>query len=106
SNPRSQSRGRADKAPAGVFPPERFESQGRQRVGRAPVKLAPARNSWVVAVLLVVGCQPAAPLGRSGIELTPPASWQRVEPSAWMVPGEPLAAWSGPEGSSLVVYRT
>ena len=23
-----------------------------------------------------------------------------------MVPGTPLAAWSGPEGSSLVVYRT
>jgi hypothetical protein len=23
-----------------------------------------------------------------------------------MVPGKPLAAWSGPEGSSLVVYRT
>jgi hypothetical protein len=59
-----------------------------------------------VAVLLVMGCQAAPPLGRSGIELTPPATWRRVEPSAWMVPGEPLAAWSGPESSSLVVYRT
>jgi hypothetical protein len=75
-------------------------------VVRAPVKLAPAKNPWVMAVLLVVGCQSAAPLERSGIELTPPGSWRRVESSAWMVPGVVLAAWVGPDGSSLVVYRT
>ena len=28
------------------------------------------------------------------------------EPATWMVPGTPLAAWSGPDGSSFVVYRT
>ena len=29
-----------------------------------------------------------------------------VNPSRWMVPGKPLAAWTGPDGSSLVIYRT
>jgi hypothetical protein len=24
----------------------------------------------------------------------------------WLVPGTPLAAWSGPDGASLVIYRT
>src|SRR5206468_136750 len=36
----------------------------------------------------------------------PPASWRRVDPSARMVPGLAMAAWTGPDGSSLVVYRT
>jgi hypothetical protein len=60
------------------------------------------------AALLVVlpGCNPAAPLERAGIELAPPASWHRERPSTWMVPGTPLAAWSGPDGSSFVIYRT
>jgi hypothetical protein len=51
------------------------------------------------------GCQPVDPLQRAGIALAVPGSWKRVEPSTWMVPGTPLAAWSGPEGSSLAVYR-
>src|SRR5207248_3181479 len=60
----------------------------------------------VVALVLTLGCQQAGPSGLPGIELTPPGSWRRAESSAWMVPGVPLAAWSGPDGSSLVVYRT
>ncbi len=36
----------------------------------------------------------------------PPASWRPVEPSAHQVPGVALAAWAGPEGSSLSLYRT
>jgi hypothetical protein len=77
-----------------------------RRVVRAPVKIAPLRDTLVVAFVLTLGCGPAGSEGFPGFELAPPATWRRVEPSAWMVPGVPLAAWSGPEGSSLVVYRT
>jgi hypothetical protein len=43
---------------------------------------------------------------RAGIALAPPASWRPVESSTRQVPGVPLAAWAGPNGASLVVYRT
>jgi hypothetical protein len=43
---------------------------------------------------------------RAGIALAPPASWRSTSPSSHQVPGVPLAAWIGPEGSSFVVYRT
>ena len=72
---------------------------------RAVVRIAPVWIAWFVAVFGFVGCQPAGSSGLSGLALTPPTSWRRVDPSAAMVPGVPLAAWSGPEGSSLVVYR-
>ena len=52
------------------------------------------------------GCQPEAPLEQAGITLEPPGSWQPKNAATWMVPGTPLAAWSGPDGSSLVAYRT
>ena len=29
-----------------------------------------------------------------------------MSPTTWMVPGVPLRAWSGPDGASLVLYRT
>ncbi|WP_422930926.1 hypothetical protein [Singulisphaera sp. PoT] len=35
-----------------------------------------------------------------------PKEWRSVPESTWAVPGTPLAAWSGPHGSSLVVYRS
>ena len=73
---------------------------------RAPLTVAPVRDLLVVALVLTSGCQPTGSSGLPGIELAPPASWQRVQPSTWMVPGVALAAWSGPEGSSLVLYRS
>lgn len=64
-------------------------------------------NTALGALLaVIVGCQPAAPLDRAGIGLEPPTSWQPKNRTTWMVPGTPLAAWSGPDGSSLAVYRT
>jgi hypothetical protein len=36
----------------------------------------------------------------------PPPAWRAVKPSTWIVPGVPMAAWSGPDGSSLVLYRS
>lgn len=60
----------------------------------------------ILAVAGVGGCGQGDPLQRAGLTLAPPDSWRIAERSRWMVPGTPLAAWSGPDGSSLTVYRT
>ena len=57
-------------------------------------------------LVLSQGCKPGTPIDRAGITVTPPASWHSVPPTTWMVPGTPLAAWSGPDGASFVIYRT
>ena len=62
--------------------------------------------SIIGALVLVSGCQPAGPLARAGIAFTVPASWRPVEPPASRIPGVPLGAWTGPDGASLVLYRT
>jgi hypothetical protein len=51
------------------------------------------------------GCQPGSPLQRAGIELELSSSWQPVAPSRWLVAGRAIAAWKGPQGSSLSIYR-
>jgi hypothetical protein len=76
------------------------------RVVRARKKIALRRLSLAALALLIAGCQRAGPLGRAGVALTPPESWHPVPTARVMVPGVPLAAWSGPDGSSLVVFRT
>lgn len=62
----------------------------------------------VLAVVLagLSGCTEATPLAAAGVGLSLPAGWHAVDRSTWLVPGTPLAAWAGPGGSSLVVYRT
>jgi len=75
-------------------------------VARVPNKLALLCTSLVISLTSLSSCQRADRLESAGITLAPPASWQPVDRLSWMVPGEPLAAWSGPEGASLVVYRT
>jgi hypothetical protein len=57
-------------------------------------------------VVVIPGCNPGTLLERSGIELKVPTAWHSVRATTWMVPGTPLAGWSGPDGSSLVIYRT
>ena len=52
------------------------------------------------------GCAPPGPLEVAGVEVRPPDGWSPVARDRWPVPGTPLAAWAGPSGSSLVVYRT
>jgi hypothetical protein len=65
------------------------------------------RSAALVALLgLISGCGPRTPLDRAGIVLGVQDSWHAQRPTKWMVPGTPLAAWSGPDGSSLVVYQT
>jgi hypothetical protein len=76
-------------------------------MGRWVVMRSTRAAALVVAFhLLIVGCQPANRLNRSGLQLAPPASWRPVKAATWIAPGLPLAAWSGPSGSSLVLYRT
>jgi hypothetical protein len=59
-----------------------------------------------LAALGTSGCQPSTPLQRAGVELRVPDSWRPIEPSTPLVPGTPLSAWRGPDGASLVLYRT
>ena len=73
---------------------------------RTPITLVLFLLRLMPILAVIPGCARGTPLERSGVAVTPPASWQQVRPTAWMVPGTALAAWSGPDGSSLVIYRT
>jgi len=66
------------------------------------------RNSIFLIALLVLpgGCHQSDPLARCGIELRLPPTWSLVEPDRFVVPGDPLAAWVGPEGASLSLFTT
>lgn len=75
---------------------------------RVGFRLAPGlrRVGFGVALCgLAVGCEAGSGLAGSGVAVEPPPSWRPVAATTWPVPGTALAAWSGPEGSSLVVYR-
>ncbi len=52
------------------------------------------------------GCGAGDALERAGVTVRPAADWRPIATSTWPVPGVPLAAWSGPDGASLVVYKT
>lgn len=71
---------------------------------RSPlVRVARAlRRSWAISLVLAAcGCQSyPAP------ELDVPDGWIPTELSTYTVPGDPIAAWRGPEDASLVVYAT
>jgi hypothetical protein len=56
--------------------------------------------------MLVGGCTTSDPLARAGVSVRPPTDWKPVASTTWPVAGTPLAAWSGPSGSSLVVYQS
>ncbi len=59
-----------------------------------------------IVMLPLLGCGPGGWGGGDAVRVEPPRSWKRVEATRWRVPGVAIAAWSGPENSSLVVYRT
>jgi hypothetical protein len=64
-------------------------------------RLAP----WVLLTSLVVtGCGPTTPLDKAGLSISPGAGWTSIPTSSVVAPGEVIAAWSGPENSSLTVY--
>jgi hypothetical protein len=75
-------------------------------VVRAPWELALRSIGLASAVVAFAGCLPGGAPRDHGIALSPPSSWRPAAAATWMVPGTPLLAWSGPEDSSLVVYRT
>jgi hypothetical protein len=81
-------------------------NQGKEYHGVMGVWYRSALLPMAVALVVFSGCQPATPMARAGITLTLPASWQPAAPAASRVPGVPLAAWAGPDGSTLVLYRT
>jgi hypothetical protein len=57
------------------------------------------------SLLLITGCG-GTPLERAGVSgLRPSEGWTEVDPSRFAVPGRAIAAWSGPNGSSLVVAK-
>ena len=71
-----------------------------------------ARSSHAIRMIslcvlsLLSGCGGGSPLGRAGIDsLSVPTGWTPTRPDYWEVPGVPISAWKGPNGSSFVVYR-
>jgi hypothetical protein len=52
------------------------------------------------------GCGPSDALGRAGVTLLMPPGWSAVPASTWPVPGTSMAAFRGPGGESLVIYRS
>lgn len=59
-----------------------------------------------VFLLVGVGCEPSSTAEGFASRLKLPEGWKAVDRETWRAPGQRLASWSGPEGSSLVVYRT
>jgi hypothetical protein len=60
---------------------------------------------WFV-IVGTSGCQATSSLESAGLAVVVPGLWHPVDTARWMVPGKTLAAWAGPEGSSLVIYQT
>lgn len=75
-----------------------FDAPGRRP--RACLALA------TLGLALMNGCAPGNSLDGARVEVRPPTGWTAVDKDRWPVPGTPIAAWEGPGGSSLVVYRT
>jgi hypothetical protein len=65
-----------------------------------------ARVAAGLALMMGTGCASRTPLESVEVVLQPPSGWTPVSPDRYLVPGETLAAWSGPSDSSLVVFRT
>lgn len=63
--------------------------------------------AWLaLGVATLAGCEAAGPLEEAGIaRLEVPEGWTPAPPSDYSLPGEVKAAWAGPQGSSLVVFR-
>lgn len=78
-------------------------------VARATIVLARRGVIAVGGALVILGnpaCEPSSTAVGFTSRLKLPDGWNRVDREAWKAPGRRLTAWSGPLGSSLVVYRT
>ncbi len=65
----------------------------------------PAVGAVVLFMASAAGCGGGTALEDAGLSLAPPEGWRPVDPTESLVTGKPLAAWTGPEGMSLVVFR-
>jgi hypothetical protein len=81
------------------------QGEGCVLVVRAPNKTAILSIILAASQGWISGCGPAGSLERIGVAIAPPSTWRPVKPLTWSVPGTALAAWAGPDGSSLVLYR-
>ncbi len=57
-------------------------------------------------VFFISGCVGTNTESDARLILEPGSSWEPVDRQTYLVPGTPLAAWSGPGPSALIVYRT
>lgn len=69
------------------------------------------RAKWLrgIGILLgavAIGCEPGEPLQQAGVKVAVGKFWQPMGANHWKVPGQALAAWSGPQDSSFVIYQT
>jgi hypothetical protein len=70
------------------------------------LRRAVAASALTLVGLCTGGCEPSSPLEAAGLgALAPSEGWRSEGPNTYSVPGKILAAWSGPEGASLVAYR-
>ncbi|AMV38525.1 hypothetical protein [Planctomyces sp. SH-PL62] len=58
-----------------------------------------------VLILFGSGCDLSSTAPTAAPPLALSGAWKPVDRSTWLAPGVRLAAWSGPSGSSLTVYR-
>ncbi len=66
-----------------------------------------SRSAIAVLILSLAGCGERSALETVGISgLKPSTGWSPTVRSRFIVPGDALAAWIGPDGSSLVVAST
>jgi hypothetical protein len=73
-------------------------------VAHASIVLA-RRVAAATLLLVASGCERPSLRDRAVPEIKLSEGWKPVDRSTWLAPGARLAAWSGPEGSSLTIYR-
>lgn len=67
----------------------------------------PIWGVFAAASLIIAGCGPTNPPGTSSaVTVNPGASWTKTALNTFLVPGQCVAAWNGPSGSSLVVVKS
>lgn len=70
------------------------------------LRLGRTGHALSLMVVLLSGCDPGDSRDTPIVSLSPPPGWSERPLTDYSVPGEPLAAWSGPDRSSIVVFRT
>jgi len=64
------------------------------------------RCALVALALSATGCGGPSPGATSSVQVDPGPGWTRISTTTPLVPGRCLAAWTGPDGSTLTLVRT